>query len=73
MRRATVYFEDNLHKALRLKAVESDRTISDLVNYAIRSALEEDRQDLAAIRERKGEEPISYESFLKELKSRGQI
>lgn len=73
MRRATVYFDDNLHKALRIKAVESDRTISDLVNDAIRLALEEDHEDLAAIRDRKDEVPISYESFLKELKSRGQI
>jgi predicted transcriptional regulator len=73
MRRATVYFDDNLHKALRIKAMESDRTISDLVNDAIRLALEEDQEDLAAIRKRRNQVPISYESFLKELKSRGQI
>jgi len=73
MRRATVYFEDDLHKALRIKSVESDRTISELVNDAIKLVLEEDQEDLAAIKERKDEEPISYESFLQELKSRGQI
>ncbi len=73
MRRATIYFEDDLHKALRIKSMESDRTISDLVNDAIKLALEEDQQDLAAIKERKDEEPTSYESFLQKLKSRGQI
>lgn len=73
MRRATVYFDDALHKALRIKAVESDRTLSDLVNEAIRVALEEDHQDLAAIKERMDEETMPYESFLKELKERGQI
>jgi hypothetical protein len=73
MRRATVYFEEDLHKALRIKAVESDRSLSDLVNDAIRTALDEDLDDLNTIEERKIEKAVSYEVFLKELKSRGQI
>lgn len=73
MRRATVYIDDDLHKALRIKSMETDCTISEIVNEAVRSALQEDRQDLAVAEERKHETPVSYESFLKELKSRGQI
>ena len=53
--------------------MEADRTLSDLVNDAVRSALDEDLDDLTAIEARKSEKPISYESFLKELKTRGQI
>ncbi|HVU36706.1 MAG TPA: hypothetical protein VHC95_00080 [Opitutales bacterium] len=73
MTRATVYLEEGLHKALKVKALENDTTISGVVNEAIRSALEEDRTDLADLRTRKNEKPISYESFLKELKRRGQL
>jgi hypothetical protein len=73
MRRATVYIDDDLHKALRIKSMETDCTISEIVNEAVRSALQEDREDLAVAEERRSETPISYEAFLKELKSRGQI
>jgi hypothetical protein len=73
MKRATVYFEEDLHKALKMKAIESDSTLSDIVNQAVRYTLEEDLDDLEAIKARKEEGEISYEAFLKELKSRGQI
>jgi len=73
VRRATVYFDVDLHKALRIKSLESDRSLSDIVNDAVRQALDEDHQDLAAIADRKREKSLSYEAFLKGLKSRGQI
>jgi len=73
MRRATVYFDEDLHKALRIKSLESERSLSDLVNDAVRIALDEDHSDLEAISARKNEKSVSYESFLKGLKSRGQI
>ena len=73
MRRATVYIDDDLHKALRIKSMETDSTISEIVNEAVRVALQEDREDLMAVEERKDEVPVSYEAFLKELKDRGQI
>jgi hypothetical protein len=73
MKRATIYLDEGLHKALKLKAFEADESISNLVNDAVRGALEEDLEDLTAIEGRKREKPISYASFLNELKSRGQI
>lgn len=73
MKRATVYFEEDLHKALKMKAIESELSLSDIVNQAVRYTLEEDLEDLVDIETRKGEGEISYEAFLKELKSRGQI
>lgn len=73
MKRATIYLEDEIHRALKLKSVEADQTISHLVNEAIRSTLAEDLDDLADIKDRNKEKTISYEDFLKELKSRGQI
>jgi hypothetical protein len=72
-KRATVYFDPNLHKALRLKAVETSRSVSDLVNEAVREALSEDAEDLLAFEERADEAVISYEEMIKRLKKDGRI
>jgi hypothetical protein len=72
-KRATVYFDPNLHKALRLKAVETSRSVSDLVNEAVREALSEDAEDLLAFEERADEALISYEKMIKRLKKDGRI
>jgi hypothetical protein len=72
-KRATVYFDPNLHKALRLKAVETSRSVSDLVNEAVREALSEDAEDLLTFEERADEKLISYEEMVKRLKKDGRI
>ena len=71
--RSTVYFEPDLHRALRLKAAHTRRSISDLVNEAVRQALQEDREDLASFEERVNEPLISYEALLRDLKKHGKI
>ncbi len=71
--RSTVYFEPDLHRALRLKAAHTRRSISDLVNDAVRQALREDQEDLAAFEERVNEPLISYEELLRDLKKHGKI
>ena len=72
-KRATVYLDPELHKALRLKAVETSRSVSELVNNAVREALAEDAEDLAAFEERAGEPLISYDEMVKRLKRDGRI
>ena len=72
-KRATVYLDPDLHKALRLKAVETSRSISELVNSAIREALAEDAEDIAAFEQRAGEPLISYDEMIKRLKRDGRI
>ncbi len=72
-KRATVYIEDDLHRALRLKAVEVDRSVSELINNAIRGSLGEDAEDLAAFGQRKQEKSIPFEEAVKKLKARGRI
>ena len=72
-KRATIYFDPNLHKALRLKAVETSRSVSDLVNEAVRDALSEDAEDLLAFEERADENLIGYEEMVKRLKKDGRI
>ena len=72
-KRATIYFDPNLHKALRLKAVETSRSVSELVNEAVKKVLAEDAEDLAAFEERADEPLISYEEMVKRLKKDGRI
>jgi len=72
-KRATVYFETEVHRALRLKAAASDRSISDMVNDAVKAALAEDAEDLAAFVKRKNEKAVSFETFVQGLKKRGRI
>ena len=71
--RATIYLDPRMHKALRLKAVETHTSISAIVSEAVRQALREDEQDLAAIADRVGEKTISYEQLLADLKADGRI
>ena len=72
-KRTTIYLDPDLHKALRLKAIDSSKSVSELVNEAIREALAEDAEDLLAIEERKDEPDISYEEMVKRLKKHGRI
>lgn len=72
-KRATIYFDPILHKALKLKAFETSRSISNLVNTAVKEALAEDAEDLASFDERANESLISYDEMVKRLKKDGQI
>ena len=72
-KRATIYLDPDLHKALRIKAAETDQSISEIVNDAIKYSLAEDSIDLAAFEDRKDEPLIAFEDVLKELKKNGKI
>ncbi len=72
-KRATVYFDASVHQALRLKAAAAGRSISDMVNDAVKLALAEDAEDLAAFDQRKGERNVSFESLVRDLRKRGRI
>ena len=69
----TIYFEPELHQALRMKSVETQRSVSALINDYVRERLLEDAEDLQAFRERANEPVISYESLLQELQADGKI
>ncbi len=73
VKRATIYFEPDIHRALRLKAAETDRPISELVNDAVKRALSEDAEDLAAFQDRVREPNLAFEDVVKDLKKRGKI
>jgi plasmid stability protein len=73
LKRATVYFAPEVHKALRLRAAASEQSISDMVNDAVKASLAEDAVDLAAFESRKKERSHSFESFVQGMKRRGLI
>lgn len=72
-KRSTIYFKPGLHRALRIKAADTQRSVSDLVNDAVRMSLREDAEDLSAFEERAQEPSLTYEELLKNLKAHGKI
>jgi len=72
-RRATIYLEAHLHRALRVKAAQTDQSVSDLVNQAIRHSLLEDAEDLGAFETRAREPNLAFEAVLADLKKRGKL
>ncbi len=73
LKRATVYLDPSLHKALRVKAVQTEHSVSYLVNTAVRRSLAEDAEDLAAFDARAKEPNLDFEDVLKDLKRRGKL
>ena len=72
-KRSTIYLDPALHQALRLKALETSRSMSEIINEAVKEALAEDAEDLAAFDERADEPIISYEQMVQRLKKDGRI
>ena len=72
-KRSTVYFDPDLHEALRLKAADLNRSVSEIVNDAVRAALSEYGEDLAAFDERGAEPTISYEELVRDLRAHGKL
>ena len=71
--RATIYFDADVHRALRLRAAACNRSISDMVNEAVRMTLAEDADDLRDADQRQDEESIGFEEFVSSLRNSGRI
>lgn len=72
-KRATIYLDPDLHRALKLKAVQMNRSVSDLVGDAVRESLAEDAEDLAAFEARAAEPNLDFEDVVRDLRKRGKI
>ena len=72
-KRVTIYFDPDIHQVLKIKAAASNKSISELVDLAIRYELTEDEEDIRAFKDRENESTISFESVLKDLKDNGKI
>ena len=71
MSKATIYLDERVHKALRMKAAETSQSMSELVNDALKESLLEDLEDLEVWRERRDDPRVGFEGFVKELKKDG--
>ena len=72
-KRSTVYFEPELHQALRLKSAATHISVSEIINEAVRALMSEDQEDLQAFKDRAGESEISYEELIDDLKKHGKL
>jgi len=72
-KRATIFFDADVHRALRLRAAANDRSVSDMVNDAVKAALAEDVADLEAFEERRQERSTPFETFVRGMKRRGRL
>ena len=72
-KRSTVYFEPEIHQALKIRAASSHLSISEIVDEAVRVLMSEDLEDLEAFSKRVSEPEISYEALLSDLKKHGKI
>ncbi len=72
-KRSTVYFEPEVHQALKIRAASSHLSISEIVDEAVRVLMSEDQEDLKTFSERVSEPEISYEALLSDLKKHGKI
>lgn len=68
--RATVDLDLQIHRVLRLKAMRTGMSTSDLINAAVRQSLAEDTEDLAAFEARAKEPNLTFES---DLRKRGKL
>jgi hypothetical protein len=72
-KRATVYLDPKLHRALKIKSAQIERTISELINDAVRLSLAEDYEDLLAIEERQNEPDLDFKDVLRDLQNSGKL
>ena len=72
-RRVTVYLKPEYHRALRIKAAETEYSVSDLVNSAVTQALLEDAVDIEAFDKRAEEPVLVFEEVVKTLKRDGKL
>lgn len=73
MSKATVYLDDDVHRALRMKSAETNESMSQMINDAVRVVMAEDLEDISDWNERRSEQPIGYEEFLRQLRADGTI
>ena len=72
-KRSTIYFDPDIHRALRLKAAATDRSISDVVNDAVRQTLSEDAADLEVFEKRRREQALDFEEVVLRLRRSGKL
>lgn len=71
--RTTLTFNDELFRALKIRAAESDETISKYVEDAVKYQLLEDAEDLEAVEKTKNEPVYDFDDLVKKFKAEGLL
>jgi hypothetical protein len=72
-KRCTIYFDADVHRALRLRAAACNRSISDMVNEAVHMTLAEDADDLRGADQRQDEPSPGFEEFVTSQRNSGRL
>ena len=72
-KRVTIYLDPDLRRALKIKAVETSSSVSEIIERAVRRELSEDQEDLKAFKERENERTVTLEKVLDDLNRNGKI
>lgn len=73
IKRTTIYLDSDVHRALRIKAAETEHSMSEVIEDAIKVSLTEDSIDLATFEQRKDEPSMAFENIVKKLRKNGKI
>lgn len=71
--RTTITFEPEVHRALRIRAAETSRSMSDLVNQAVSFSLAGEEEHPAGCYEGKSEAQISVDKMVAQFKKDGVL
>ncbi|MGV3628096.1 MAG: CopG family transcriptional regulator [Betaproteobacteria bacterium] len=71
--KSNIYFNPEIHQALRFRAACSQVSMSALVNEAVGQMMQEDQEYLAAFTQRAAESEISRKALLANLRRHGKL
>ena len=71
--RTTITINDKLFRTLKLRAAQSDKSVSSLVEEAIKYQILEDIEDIEDAQGRAKEEEYSFDDLVKQYKAEGLL
>ena len=71
--RTTVTINDTLYKAVKQRALDSDESVSSVIENAIKYQVLEDLEDLEDAKKRASEVTYSFNELVDELKAEGLL
>lgn len=71
--RTTITFNDTIFRALRMRAIDADETVSKLVEDAVKYQILEDLEDIEDAKVRESEPSYSFNDLVSKFKAEGLL
>ncbi|HUC96044.1 MAG TPA: hypothetical protein VMR16_00040 [Candidatus Saccharimonadales bacterium] len=71
--RTTITINDKLFRALKMRAIEADESVSKLVEDAVKYQILEDLEDIEDAKARENEPSYSFDNLVATLKTEGLL